>query len=337
MTAAQGDNGDTTALLPLFAVLLLSAACCLHGWLTIERGQLTLGNSRPQVRFSGWRVSVRERLACRGNAIQHNKGGHVFLSGCILWARCCTQREMEAVQQTLIPFLIPHCRDNGVFLADPDGVSLVRLQSHCRTIGQPRQQTSPGHIRTALPSFVPDTSVLHNSAGERIADGVSGEAPCNLEQEGDSSVSQSPRREAGSLVRSLGCKNSRGDGGHPGSTPTNDLWRKVSTSDALNYLFKCLQRILRQWHINQMHPEPGRVVYINRAHLEERSRQCYISPSAGRWQGEEKKKNERRKFTAKKKLKILLFSHPFSLPLFSLPQIPAWMCRRARGMHQDEK
>lgn len=244
---------------------------------------------------------------------------------------------MEAVQQTLIPFLIPRCRDNGVFLADPDAVSLVGLQSHCGTIGQPRQQTSPGHIRAALPSFVPDRSVLHNSAGELISDGVSGEAPCNLEQEGDSSVSQSPRREAGSPVRSLGCKNSMGDGGHPGSTPTNDLWRKVSTSDALNYLFKCLRRILRQWHINQMLPEPGRVVYINRVHLGERCRQCYISPSVGRWQGEEKKKNERRKFTAKN-LKILLFFLSLSLSLFFCrPQIPAWMCRRARGMHQDEK
>ena len=54
--------------------------------------------------------------------------------------------------------------------------------------------------------------------------------------------------------------------------------------------------------------EPGVVVYINAVHLGERSQQCYISFSVGRWQ-----KKERRKFI--EKLKIQLF---FSLLLFFL-------------------
>lgn len=90
----------------------------------------------------------------------------------------------------------------------------------------------------------------------------------------------------------------------------------MSTSNTLNYLFKCLQTIFRQWHINQMLPEPGMVVYINAVHLGERSQQCYISFSVGRWQ----KKKERRKFIAKLKI-LLFFPSPLLFIFFSNPSV----------------
>lgn len=109
----------------------------------------------------------------------------------------------------------------------------------------------------------------------------------------------------GRLVGALDAKIAR-DRGHSCSTPTTDLWRKMSTSNTQNYLLKCLQTIFRQWHINQMLPEPGMVVYINAVHLGERSQQFCISFSVG---GGGLAKKERRKFIAK--IKILLFSSPF--------------------------
>lgn len=48
--------------------------------------------------------------------------------------------------------------------------------------------------------------------------------------------------------------------------------------------------------------------------------------------GDNRKKKKRSKFIEKLKIQLFLF---FSRP-FPLLQIPAWMCRRARGMHQDE-
>lgn len=111
--------------------------------------------------------------------------------------------------------------------------------------------------------------------------------------------------------RSLGCKNSMGDGGHPCSTPTTDLWRKMSTWNTLNYLFKCLETIFRQWHINQTLPEPGMVVYINAVHLGERSQQTLHLLFCGEMA--EKRKTE----VHRKNLKILLFF--FLSPLLYSP------------------
>ena len=113
-----------------------------------------------------------------------------------------------------------------------------------------------------------------------------------------------------------------GDRGRHCSSPTTDLWRKMSTSNTLNYLFKCLETIFRQWHINQMLPEPGLVVCINAVHLRERSQQRYISFSVGRWQ-----KKERRKFIEKlKNSAFLSLSLSLLFFFFSNPSVNVSAC-----------
>lgn len=69
------------------------------------------------------------------------------------------------------------------------------------------------------------------------------------------------------------------------------------------------------------------VVYIIALQLGERNlSKCYTFFSVGRWQEEKKDQKE----VHRKTWNSLFFFSFFFL-------IPAWMCRRARGMHQDEK
>lgn len=174
--------------------------------------------------------------------------------------------------------------------------SLCRISLQSRRLW-PRKQISTGHIHAVLRPSAPDKGVLHNTASRQIWDGVFWKAPCNLDQKADSSVSQSPQWEAGRLVGALSAKIAR-EIGHPCSSPTNDLCcphqENMSTSNALNYLFKCLETIFGQWHINQMFPEPGVVVYINAVHLGQRSQQRYSSVSVEKWQRKREKEVHRK-------------------------------------------
>lgn len=168
--------------------------------------------------------------------------------------RCC----WCATDLVLIPFLVPRGRDNGV-----PGQFLRRISlshSNLSARGRPAQQIGTGHIHTQRYGLLFETKALCITELASRSQMEFWKAPCNLEQKDDSSVSQSPlRKKSRRAGRSLGCKNSMGDGGHPCSTPTTDLWRKMSTWNTLNYLFKCLETIFRQWHINQTLPEPGMV------------------------------------------------------------------------------
>lgn len=121
-----------------------------------------------------------------------------------------------------------------------------------------------------------------------------------------------------------GCRNSSIDGGHSCSALTADLRRNrlriiysnvcKQPSDGDASIKGCLDR---------------EAVYINAVHLGGGVGEGALSVGR-RWE-----RKKRRKF--KQNLKILLgFFFPSSLS-FLFSEIPARMCRRAGGLHPDEK
>lgn len=153
--------------------------------------------------------------------------------------------------------------------------------------------------------------------------------PCNLDQRDNPSVSQCPLWKVDRLVGALSSKIARQIEDRLALSPQltfSPLKKNVYIKYSELSIQMPWNNLWAMTHQSNV-PWTGVVVYINAVHLGERSQQHYCSFSVGRWQ-----KKERRKFI--EKLKILLF---FSLLLFFFSQIPAWMCRRARGMHQDEK
>lgn len=121
----------------------------------------------------------------------------------------------------LIPFLVPRCRDNGVPGQFRRRISLSHSNLSAR--GRPAQQTGTGHIHTVLRSFVRDKGILHNRAGRADLRWSFGKHLVILSRRTIQVSVNLPCEKSRRAGRSLGCKNSMGDGGHPCSTPTTDL------------------------------------------------------------------------------------------------------------------
>lgn len=101
------------------------------------------------------------------------------------------------------------------------------FQSPCRTTGQPGQQTSPGHIGAALRSFVLQTEVFCITELASASQMEFLEKHLVILSRRAIRVSVNlPGKQQAARFWALDAKIGYGDGGHPSSTPTSDLWEE---------------------------------------------------------------------------------------------------------------